>query len=299
MLLGLLTTGLRLANFAPAEGALAYAARGNDATAPDTSHDSALKAALQKQFLIPNINDIELGSSKPSPFSGIWQRTVTFSNEHGQKATYPIYVDASETKVIVGGRYIDTHNPWQKLDEKALHLNDRATLGPADAPVTIIEFADFECPFCKRAFGEIETLVNNDYKGRVRLIWKNFPLTNVHPWAEQAAIAAECARRQNPQAFWTFAHDFYRDQEDISVENLRQHVDSYSSEAGLDPKALNACVLGQAASAQVQQDAGDAHALHIESTPTFLINGIPVVGLPSGGVFDFVIRSQMKQSASR
>ncbi|MGH8011720.1 MAG: thioredoxin domain-containing protein [Candidatus Binataceae bacterium] len=270
-------------------------AHAGDTPALETSHDAALKAALQKQFLIPNIDDIALGSATHSPFSGLWERSVTFSNAQGQKATYPIYLDSSENRVIIGGRYVDTSHPWQKLDVNALHLKDRPTLGPADAPVTIIEFADFECPFCKRAFNEIETLVNTTYRGKVHLIWKNYPLIHVHPWAEQAAIAAECARRQNPQAFWTFAHDFYRDQDEISVENLRRHIDDYASDAGLDGKALNACVLGDAAQKRVQQDLQDGQALHLESTPTFIINGVPVVGLPSGNVFDFVITSQLKQ----
>jgi protein-disulfide isomerase len=271
------------------------AAIAGDSPALDTSHDAALRAALQKQFLIPNIADIQLGTAKRSPFPGLWERNVTFSNEQGQRATYPLYLDSAENRVIVGGRYVDTSHPWQRVDVQLLHLKDRPTLGPADAPVTIIEFADFECPFCKRAFNEIETLVNTTYKDKVRLIWKNYPLVHVHPWAEQAAVAAECARRQNPQAFWTFAHDFYRDQDEISVENLRQHIDDYTSQAGLDASALNACIMGDAARKRVQQDMQDGQALHLESTPTFIINGVPVVGLPSGNVFDFVIRSQLKQ----
>src|SRR6185437_17152419 len=124
------------------------------------------------------------------------------------------------------------------------------------APVTIIEFADFECPFCARAFSEVETLVNTTYKGKVRLIWKNYPL-NVHPWAEQAAIAAECARQQNPEAFWAFARSFYHDQSDITPQNLREHIDSYANSSGLDGKALNACVLGNAAESRVNQDKQD------------------------------------------
>ncbi|MGH7988185.1 MAG: thioredoxin domain-containing protein [Candidatus Binataceae bacterium] len=291
LVFALVVVGFMLAGWAIAP-ALAQA---GDTPALDTAHDAALKAALQKQFLIPNVADIELGSAMHSPFPGLWQRSVTFSNAQGQKATYPIYLDPSENRLIIGGRYVDTSHPWQELDVKALHLKDRPTLGLADAPVTIIEFADFECPFCKRAFNEIETLVNTTYRGKVHLIWKNYPLIHVHPWAEQAAIAAECARRQNPHAFWTFAHDFYRDQDQISVENLRQHVDDYTSDAGLDGKTLNACVLGDAAQQRVQQDMRDGQALHLESTPTFIINGVPVVGLPSGNVFDFVITSQLKQ----
>ena len=176
---------------------------------------------------------------------------------------------------------------------KLLHLNVRPTLGIADAPVMIVEFADFECPYCAKAFNEIETLVNTTYKGHVRLAWKAFPLQG-HTWAEQAAIAAECVRQQNPQAFWSVAGDFYRDQNEITPQNLRDHIYSYASSQGIDAKTLNACILGSAAEARIDQDKKDGAAVHVVSTPTFLINGVPVVGLPTSNVFDFVITSQLR-----
>jgi protein-disulfide isomerase len=113
---------------------------------------------------------------------------------------------------------------------------------------------------------------------------------------EQGAIAAECARQQNPKDFWEFAQDLYRDQEEITPQNLRAHIDSYTEALGLDGKALNACILGKTAEARVDQDRKDAVAIHINSTPTFVINGVPVVGLPSSNVFDFVISAQSQQS---
>lgn len=261
---------------------------------PDTAAEARLKSALQKRLLVPNQADLSLGPVTPGPLKGLFHRTVTISNGQGQKFEIELFSDGSNDKGILAQRYalFDMADPWEHADLKALHLNDRAALGPAGAPIQIVEFADFECPFCARAFGEIETLVNTTYKGKVRLIWKNFPL-NVHPWAEQAAIAAECARQQNPDAFWKFAGNFYHDQSDITPQNLREHIDNYASATGLDGKALNACVLGNAAEARVTEDRKDAEAIHINSTPTFLINGVPVVGLPSSNVFDFVITSQL------
>ena len=259
------------------------------------STDAKLKSALQKRLLVPDPSAISLGPVSQGPLPGMNHRTVTINGSQGQKFQVELFSDAAGDKGILTQQFadFDTGNPWQHADIKAIHLHDRPTLGPANAPVTIVEFADFECPFCARAFGEIETVVNTTYKGKVRLIWKNFPL-NVHPWAEQAAVAAECARQQNPEAFWTFARNFYRDQGEINPQNLRSHIESYAGSLGLDAKALNACILGNAAEARVEQDKKDAEAIHVNSTPTFLINGVPVVGLPSGNVFDFVIDGQMQ-----
>ncbi len=268
---------------------------------PSTSYDTRLKAALQKRLLVPNIADLSLGPPSPSMLPGVTQRTITVNTGDGQKFQVELFTGPSGEKGILAQRFaaFNISDPWERVDAKLLHLHDRPTLGPADAPVTIVEFADFECPYCARAFNEIETLVNTTYKGRVRLVWKAFPLQG-HTWAEQAAIAAECVRQQNPQAFWTIAGNFYRDQNEITPQNLRDHIYNYASSLGIDTKLLNACILGSSAEARIDQDKQDGAAVHVMSTPTFLINDVPVVGLPTSNVFDFVITSQLQShTASR
>lgn len=263
--------------------------------------DAKLKAALQKRLLVPNLADLSLGPPSPAPLPGVTQRTITVNASDGQKFQVELFTGPSGDKGILAQRFapFSIANPWERVDAKLLHLADRPTLGPADASVPIVEFADFECPYCAKAFNEIETLVNTTYKGQVRLIWKAFPLQG-HTWAEQAAIAAECVREQNPQAFWTMAADFYRDQNEITPQNLRDHIYSYANPLGIDPKALNACILGSTAEERVEQDKKDGVAVHVMSTPTFLIKGVPVVGLPTSNVFDFVITSQLQShGASR
>jgi protein-disulfide isomerase len=261
-----------------------------------TGSDARLKAALQKRLLVPNPNDLTIGPPTPGPFTGTTSRAITISAAEGQKFEVELFTNAAGDKGVLAQHFalFDVAHPWEHVDMKALHLDDRATLGPADAPIQLVEFADFECPYCARAFSEVETLVNTTYKGKVHLVWKNFPLA-VHPWAEQAAIASECAREQNPTAFWSMARNFYRDQNDINVQNLREHIDGYVSTLGLDAKALNACILGNDAEKLVEQDKKDGNTIHLNSTPTFLINGIPVIGLPSSNVFDFVITSQLQE----
>jgi protein-disulfide isomerase len=258
-------------------------------------NNAKLIAALQKRLLVPNLADLTLGPPSPSPLPGITQRTITVNGGVGERFQVELFTDASGDKGILAQRFapFSMADPWERVDMKLLHLKDRPTLGPAGAPVNIVEFADFECPYCAKAFNEVETLVNTTYKGHVRLTWKAFPLQG-HTWAEQAAIAAECVRQQNPQAFWSIAGDFYRDQNEITPQNLRDHIYSYASSLGIDTKALNACILGTQAEARIDQDKIDGAAVHVVSTPTFLINGVPVVGLPTSNVFDFVITSQMQ-----
>ena len=268
------------------------------ARAADSAADAAVRAVLQKRLLVPDAKNLQMGPPSPGPFAGMSSRAVTLLNPQspGQKVEIEVFSDDAGKKIIIAQHFavVDGANPWERVDLKQIHLDDRATIGPANAPITIIEFGDFECPYCARAFSEIESVVNTTYKDRVRVIWKNFPL-NVHPWAEQGAVAAECARVQNPATFWPFARNLYRDQNEINPQTLRAHIDSYAGSLGLDAKGMNACILGKTAEDRVQQDVKDAQTIHINSTPTFLVNAIPVVGLPSSNVFDFVINAQLQE----
>ncbi len=269
------------------------------AATSSSSQDATVKAMLQKRLLVPDAKNIVLGPPAPGPFAGMSSRTVTLVNPDvpAQKVELQMFSDADGKTVILAQHFaiVDSAHPWEQIDLKQMHLEDHATLGPADAPVTIVEFGDLQCPYCARAFSEIETVVNTTYKDRVRLIWKNFPL-NVHPWAEQAAVAAECAREQKPAAFWDVVRSFYKDQSEITPQNLRDHIDAYTKATGLDQTAMNACILGKTAEDRVQQDLKDAQNAHLSSTPTFIVNGVPVIGLPSSSVFDFVIKAQLQSA---
>jgi protein-disulfide isomerase len=256
--------------------------------ASNPTRDAALKDYLQKKFRIGSADEIVLGPMQKSALPGIYERQVTVSNEKGQSVTATLFTDQNETKAILGQFYDLGTDAWGRVDLAPVHLDDRPSLGPPDAPITMLEFADFECPYCAHAFGQVETLANTTYKGKIRIIFKNYPL-NGHPWARTAAIAAECARLQNPNSFWDFARYFYGNQGSISPGNVQKKIDEEAGKLGLDDAALKACMAAQ----RVAQDEADGVAVHVSSTPTFFVNGIPLVGLPEGKVFDFVINSEM------
>jgi protein-disulfide isomerase len=260
--------------------------------ATDPAKDAALKIYLQKHFKIPSPDLIKLGPAVKTPFEGLLARQLIVSNEAGQNVATTLFFDKSETKAIIG-QYIDAGaEPWGRVNMSGVNLDDHPTQGPADAPVTIVEFADFECPFCAHAFSALETLVNTTYKGKVKVIFKAYPL-NVHPWAIKAAEAAECARLQNPAAFWDFARYFYTNQGSINPKNVQDHVDKLAKAQKLDQASLKACMDSSQTSARIKQDQTDGDSIHVSSTPTFFVNGIPVVGLPEGKVLNFVIDSEL------
>ncbi|MFZ0887894.1 MAG: thioredoxin domain-containing protein [Candidatus Binataceae bacterium] len=279
---------------APSTPGAAAASRSSD------PRDARLIDFLQKRLKLSDTQDITLGPLSPIAIAGLWSRSVSVTGPQGAKLNLTLFMDSTSNKVIVGQMFDLSQDPWGRVDLKGLHLEDRPTMGPADAPVTIVEFADLECPYCARALTVVESMVNGKYKGKARLIFKNYPLSG-HLWAGQAAIAAECARVQNPAAFWDFVHDMYRDQGSIKPDNLRKHIDDYAASLKLDSAALSACMMAKSTDARIAQDVQDGVIAHVQSTPTFFVNGIPVVGLVDEQQLDFVIASELKppQAAAR
>ncbi|HWJ41513.1 MAG TPA: thioredoxin domain-containing protein, partial [Candidatus Limnocylindrales bacterium] len=215
-----------------AQNAAGASPAGAAAIATDPAKDTALKVYLQKHFKIPSADLIKMGPAFKTPIEGLLARQIIVSNEQGQNVTATLFFDKSESKAIIG-QFLDTGaEPWGRMNMGSVSLDDRPTQGPADAPVTIVEFADFECPFCAHAFSVLETLVNTTYKGKIKVIFKAYPL-NVHPWAIKAAAAAECARLQNPAAFWDFARYFYTNQGSINVKNIQDNVDKLAKQQKL------------------------------------------------------------------
>jgi protein-disulfide isomerase len=268
-----------------------------NALPPNPALDAKVTTYIQKRFSIADPTHIQLGPVVPTAMNGIYSRSLRVSNDRGQSVGALIYTNLAEDQMILSqgqgqSLYDLTKDPWEKVDLKSLHLDDRPIMGSPAAPVTIVEFADFECPFCARAFGSLETMVHTTYKDKVRVIYKNYPL-NSHPWAIRAALGAECARLQNPDAFWDFARDYYSSQGTITVKNIDDHIHATAKRLNLDGPTLDACMAGKAAPARVDEDQKDGNAVNVSSTPTLFVNGVRMVGLPEEKAFEWVVSQQI------
>lgn len=156
--------------------------------------------------------------------------------------------------------------------------DDDPMRGVADAPVTIVEFGDYQCPFCKRLYdnfkGNIEPYID---RGEVKHIYRDFPLKSIHPQAFQAAEASQCADAQGK--FWQY-HDLLYDKQtewsgNINFESL---LSDYAQEVGLDIQKFESCLENGEMALEVEADYQAALALGVGSTPTFYINGRQIVG---------------------
>jgi protein-disulfide isomerase len=270
-----------------------------NALPPNPAADGRVTTYIQKRFMIDDPSHIQLGPMIPTVMVGVFSRSVKISNDRGQSVTATMYTNTNEDQMILSQLpaqiYDMTKDPWEKVDLKPLHLEDRPVMGTASAPVTIIEFADFECPFCAHAFSTLETMVHTTHKDKLKVLYKNYPL-NSHPWAIRAAVGAECARLQNPEAFWDFARDYYGSQGSITVKNIDEHIHATAKRLNLDVPTLDACMAGKAAQARVEEDQKDGNVVGVGSTPTLFVNGIRIIGLPEEKAFDWLLDEQLNGS---
>jgi protein-disulfide isomerase len=158
--------------------------------------------------------------------------------------------------------------------------------GPADAPITIVEFSDYQCPFCRRWHDEVAQALYDSYPNQIRLVYRNLPLTSIHPDAQSAAEAALCAGDQN--AYWEF-HDKLFSGELLGKSTYLQ----YAQELNLNITTFEACIDNRTHQAAVEADSEFAVNLGVRSTPTFFINGLAIVGAQPLDVFKQVIDKEL------
>ncbi len=184
-----------------------------------------------------------------------------------------------------GGTAINLEPPRQQVDVASTD----PVRGPRSARVTIVEFSDYQCPFCARVTPALAQVLAT-YRDRVRLVWKDFPLEDIHPRAVELARAARCAGEEGK--YWEFHDRVFASQE----QSATLPIDDYAKALGIQPRDFAECVKsGRHAKAVVEgQDAGTR--LGVESTPTLFINGRKVTGAQPFEVLARVIDDELARS---
>jgi protein-disulfide isomerase len=161
--------------------------------------------------------------------------------------------------------------------------------GPADAPVTIVEFSDFQCPYCSRAIDTMKK-IEESYAGKVRLVYRDYPLVQIHPNAARAAEAAACANDQGK--FWAMHDLLFAHQDKLEAADLKKNA----AALGLDTAAFDQCLDSGRHAEGWRKDAADAERYGVSSTPAFFINGRLVVGAQPYEAFAQVIDDELERA---
>jgi protein-disulfide isomerase len=166
-------------------------------------------------------------------------------------------------------------------------VDDDPFLGSKDAPVTIIMFSDYQCVYCQKWYTEVFTPLMQNYPGKIRFVYRDFPLSTIHPSATTAAEAADCAGDQNK--YWDFFNAIFTGTEKLSDQSIQ----TYASAIQLDMESFNQCLSSHKYKNEVEADFSYAADLGVQSTPTFFVNGIAVIGAQPYQVFSSLVEQEL------
>jgi protein-disulfide isomerase len=161
--------------------------------------------------------------------------------------------------------------------------------GDPKAIVTIVEFADFQCPYCKQTEATLKDLLTK-YPGQIKIAFRDFPLSSIHPYAEEAAEASRCAAKQGK--YWEFHDALFANQDKLEQAQLR----ATAQQLGLDERAFQSCLASGESKAQILQDQEDGRKAGISSTPGFFINGLPLTGAQPEDAFQKIIDDELAEA---
>ena len=219
---------------------------------------------------------VKVSDPKPSSLPGFQQVSVVASA--GNATQEESFLISSDGKKIVRGVVYDvTENPFE-AEQARIKTDDQPSFGPAGAPVNLVIFSDFQCSFCRDEAKIIRQQLPSTFPTQVRVIFKDLPLEQIHPWARPAAIAGRCVYKQNPAAFWEFHDWVFENQGALTVENLKEKTLELAKTKGLESAPIGGCIDTKATEAEVNRSIAEARAIGINSTPTLFINGRRLVG---------------------
>ena len=231
----------------------------------------ALAAYVRHLLAWPETVTVEIGDPAPSEIPGLREIVVTGTLE-GRSAQQKFLITADGQKLIQGTIFDLKQNPFRPELAK-LTTDSQPSLGTPGAPVVLVLFTDFECPYCREESKTLRANLLTTYPKEVRLYLKDYPLSQIHPWAKPAAIAGRCIFQQSPEAFWMY-HDWIFDQQaQISAANLNSKVMEFAVGKPLDPLHLKRCLDTRATEAEVDKELKEGESLQVDSTPTLFVNG--------------------------
>lgn len=282
------------------------------AQADDTNGDARkarILSNLKLQF--PQLADLSpvMGEIKGSGIAGLDEGSFVVGGRQTQKflvtgdnkklwliGADPIDVSKTDDQIAAENKERDAAAATEAIKRAAdldAAIQGQPFRGKADAKITVVEFSDFQCPYCARGAQTMEQLVAK-YPNDVKFVFKHFPL-NFHPWAQPAAVAANCAAAQKPEAFWKLHDAYFANQKDITPQNVMDKSREYLKDSGIDLAKFVACAEDKdteeykKTAAAVNADMTLGGRLGVSGTPGYFVNGHFLNGAMPIENFDAII----------
>ena len=255
-------------------------------------------------FGLPPYVDVQVTGRGPSPdFPGFDKVTIRVS--YGKEVQERQLLLSKDAKTLYSLSKMDlTRDPQAEAMAK-MDLTGRPVRGNKDAKVTVVVYDDFQCPYCSRMHQTLLDVMKS-YGDRIKVVYKDYPLVQIHPWAGRAAIDSECLAKQNGDAYWDFADYVHANGRQIQgvgpVGQQQAEVDRITLEMGkkhsVDATTLESCVKAQSKTA-LKASQAEAESLGVEATPAVFVNGMKMDGAVPEGDFRLVLDKALKEAGSQ
>ena len=271
------------------------------AQAPSPELTQRIERQIRSYYDLPDSVKITLSAPHASDFPNYDGYTVTME-EDGNKKIFDFLLSKDQKTLIRMTKMDMSKDPYAE-NMKKIDVKGRPVRGNPNAKVVIVNFDDFECPFCSRAHQTLFPELLKEYGDRIAFIYKDFPLSEIHPWAIHAAVDANCLAALNNDAYWDFADYIHSNQQVVNSEkghdNQFAALDRITLTEGakfkVDTAKLQSCVKAQKQDA-VTASVKEGEALGVDGTPTMFVNGRSVNGARSAEEFRAVFDSALQQA---
>jgi protein-disulfide isomerase len=263
------------------------------ASAQDATATRIADYYRRKSNLPPEVT-ITVGSVQDSKIPGAKSATLELSRG-GQAQKVNVLMSSDGRYVVFGDIEDVTADPFAEVMKK-INLKDTPSKGPDNAKIVIVEYSDFQCPYCARAHETLSNQVLKEYSGKVRLLHKQFPLA-FHKWAEAGSIAALCVYNQDKDAFWNVYDYLFANQGTVTPENVKEKaLEAVKDNKKISKDKFNECYDGKKPMDKIKADMAEGQQVGVSGTPAFLINGRKISGAQPFQNFKAIIDDELSRS---
>jgi protein-disulfide isomerase len=257
----------------------------------DSSED--IVRCVRDAAKLPAAENLSVGALEATAYPGFLKATVTAS-EGDQKKTGVLFIAKDHRTGVLGMMF-----PYRRdFVEQLISTKGQPAAGPANAKVTVVEYADLQCATCALFQKTLENEILPKYSDKVRFIFKDFLIPG-HDWSRAAAIANECAFQLAPSTFVNYRTLIFAAQDSINASNLHDRLLQLAGSAGIESGKLAPCIASEGSLGRIQGAAEEAANLGVRATPTLFVNGRIVVGAPAAADFGKILDEALAQAPQR
>ncbi len=249
---------------------------------------------IRQRFNVPDTVKLTVSEFRESIYPDFYETILTLDDGKG-KRTQSFFLSRDGRYLVEGDIFTLNGDPRKDI-VRLMSTADQATQGPATAPVTLVEYSDLQCPSCAEFHGTLETQIIPKYGDKLRVVFKEFPLVNVHDWSLTAAVAAQCTYQIDPSKYVAFRSVIFKNQVTLNADHIRDLLLHLAAKVGVDNMKLASCIDSQASLPRVEASMREGQTLGVSQTPTSFINGRIVVGSPTLADVDKLIEEGLHDS---